>query len=138
LRNFERVLATLYRQKISEAHKRMNYLAICNRLQGTRLFSAIKASLPGVVATIALCAPVHAESPVGVARASCSNLGNDFVSVSGAGGCVRIGGHVRADASRARPAPLGYAESQDGVRHASESFHVRAGATNANEALYRR
>lgn len=66
-------------------------------------------------------------------------MGRDFVSVSGANNCVRIGGHVRAETSQVRAAPLGYAsETADGVRHVSEMFHVRAGAANADTNLYRR
>jgi hypothetical protein len=110
--------------------------AIRKRPRAARIFSPIRASLPGAFAAIAFCAPVQAESSLGTAGASCAHLGNDFVSVSGASGCVRIGGHVRA--AKAQPAPLGYAETQDGVRGASEAFHVRAGATSADQALYRR
>jgi hypothetical protein len=114
----------------------MNLSAIRKRSETSGVFSSIRASLPGALAALAFCAPVHAESSLGAAGASCSHLGNDFVSVSGASGCVRIGGHVRA--AKAQPAPLGYAETQDGMRRASEAFHVRAGAPSADAALYRR
>jgi len=71
-----------------------------------------------------------AEGPDAEARNRCAGLGGDFVAVSNAGGCVRIGGHVRAEkthgASPNYPIELG--APTDGVRHASESFHVRAGA----------
>jgi hypothetical protein len=101
--------------------------------------SSAKASPLGVLAALAFCVPVCAQSPLGAAHSACANMGHDFVSVSGANNCVRIGAHVRAETSQVRAAPLGYAsETPDGVRHVSEMFHVRAGAANADTNLYRR
>lgn len=117
----------------------MNRFAYPDWQEAAGLFPAIKAMVLGILAIVALCTVAHAESPLGAPRGSCSNLGRDFVSISGATGCVRIGGHVRAETAPPRAAPLGYAaEPQDGARHASESFHVRAGADSADATLYRR
>lgn len=109
------------------------------QLSRTARFSPVKASAVGVLAAVAVCAPVAAQSPLGGGHTACANMGHDFVSVSGANNCVRIGGHVRAETSQVRAAPLGYAsDAPDGVRHVSEMFHVRAGAANADTNLYRR
>jgi hypothetical protein len=87
---------------------------------------------------LALCAQAHAEGPSGAGRSSCASFGHDFVAVSGASGCVRIGGHVRAETAQERSPSTGYANAMgDGVHRASESFHVRAGA-NSDTSLYRR
>ncbi len=102
----------------------------------------------GIVAA-AICAPAHAEGPGGASGNHCSRLGPDFVQISGAQRCVRLGGHVRAEAPRTEiprvpesprfPSPMGYAAAAaDGLRPASETFHVRAGAGTMGAGLYRR
>jgi len=106
-----------------------------------------RAWLLGVAALVA-CAPAHAESPSAAAGGRCARLGPDFVAISGAQGCVRVGGHVRAEAPRTEvprlfaprqlALPGGYATAgTDGVRPASENFHIRAGASNGAD-LYQR
>jgi hypothetical protein len=77
-------------------------------------------------------------------------LGADFVAISGGQRCVRVGGHVRAEAPRtdvpgvatprqALPAPNGYAAAlSDGLRPISDIFHIRAGSASDSAALYRR
>ncbi|MGA8172978.1 MAG: hypothetical protein WB816_19405 [Methylocystis sp.] len=90
-----------------------------------------------------VCAPAHAEGP---AANRCSKLGADFVAISGAQGCVRLGGHVRAEAPRGEiprvvaprqlASPGAYAAAgTDGLRPASETFRIHP-AYGAD--LYRR
>jgi hypothetical protein len=86
-----------------------------------------------IVALASGPAPVaHAEGPDLPGQSGCARLGDDFVAVSGARGCVRINGHVRAEPLRARTDSMAYPMSfgavSEGVRHASETYHVRAGA----------
>jgi hypothetical protein len=101
------------------------------------------------VAALVACAPAHAESPGAAAGNRCARLGSDFVAISGAQGCVRLGGHVRAEAPRAEiprvfaprqlASPGSYAAAgTDGVRPAAETFHIRAGAAGDGSDLYRR
>ncbi len=93
---------------------------------------------------VALCGAsgALAEGPETAAKRRCSGLGTDFVAVSGAGGCVRIGGHVRAETMRAHAAPSAFApqfsSAADGIRPASESFHVRGDAPIGGTEIYRR
>jgi hypothetical protein len=63
----------------------------------------------GASALVALgaIAPAHAED-----TGNCARYGADYVAVAGSGGCVRIGGHVRAKS--ATPA-LAYAPSHEGL-----------------------
>jgi hypothetical protein len=51
--------------------------------------------------------PARAED-----AANCARYGADYVAVAGSGGCVKIGGHVRAKS--ASPA-LAYAPSHEGL-----------------------
>jgi hypothetical protein len=101
------------------------------------------------VAALVICAPAHAESPSAAMGDRCARLGADFVAISGAQRCVRVGGHVRAEAPRAdvpRVAaprqilpPNGYAAaSSDGLRPISDIFHIRAGSAADGSGLYRR
>lgn len=61
----------------------------------------------GALAAIGIMTPAHAED-----KDNCARLGADYVAVAGSGGCVRIGGHVRAKS----PSPaLAYAPSHDGL-----------------------
>ena len=101
------------------------------RFFGLRNVRRVVIASAAVVALAGTC-PSRAESPASLGQNHCAGLGGDFVAVTGQRGCVRIGGHVRAETTHARavqaiypPAlePLG-----DGVRPASESFHVRAGS----------
>ena len=90
----------------------------------------------GLAAIVALAlsfAPdARAEGPDSLGQSGCARLGDGFVAVSGARGCVRINGHVRAEPLHARtesmPYSMGFGAISDGVRHASETYHVRAGA----------
>ena len=102
------------------------------------------------VAALVICAPARAESPVAATDDRCARLGADFVAISGAQRCVRVGGHVRAEARRADvpsaavprqtlPAPNGYAAAlSDGLRPISDIFHIRAGSASDGSGLYRR
>jgi len=54
----------------------------------------------GLLFAAMFCAAGNAESPSGDGRGRCARLGGDFVAVSGGEGCVRIGGHVRAEIAR--------------------------------------
>jgi hypothetical protein len=76
-------------------------------------------------------------------------MGADFVAISGAQRCVRVGGHVRAEAPRADVPrvsaprqilpPNGYAAAlSDGLRPISDIFHIRAGSTSDGSGFYRR
>lgn len=102
-------------------------------LQLFRLPSSRRRSL-AVVALLALSAAsgALAEGPDSLGQNRCARLGVNFVAVTDARGCVRIGGHVRAEPVHAQPEstsyPIGFGALSDGVRHASETFHVRAGA----------
>lgn len=50
----------------------------------------------------------------------CARYGADYVAVAGSNGCVKIGGHVRADISRGPTGgAMGYAALADGVQPAS-------------------
>ncbi len=62
---------------------------------------------------LAVVTPAHAED-----NGNCARLGPDFVAVAGSGGCVRIGGHVRAKS--ASPA-LAYAPNHDGLFQTASS-----------------
>lgn len=92
-----------------------------------RLIAAGAALLAFSVASSA-----YAEGPDNLGQNRCAGLGGDFVAVSGARRCVRIGGHVRAEPTHGKPDPtaysIGFGAISDGVRRASETFHVRAGA----------
>jgi hypothetical protein len=102
------------------------------------------------VAVLVICAPAHAESQGAAAGDRCARLGADFVAISGAQRCVRVGGHVRAEAPhsdvprvaaprQALPAPNGYAASvSDGLRPISDIFHFPAGSASDGSGLYRR
>jgi hypothetical protein len=100
------------------------------------------------VAALVVCAPAHAESPTTATGDRCARLGADFVAISGAQRCVRVGGHVRAEAPRAdipriaaprQLAPNGYAAVvSDGLRPISDIFHIPAGASAPGADLYRR
>ncbi len=102
------------------------------------------------VAALVICAPAHAENPGAATGDRCARMGADFVAISGAQRCVRVGGHVRAEAPRtdvprvaaprqALPAPNGYAAAvSDGLRPISEIFHIRAGSASDGSGLYRR
>jgi hypothetical protein len=118
-----------------------------SRTEEARSFLA-KAWRPLGIAALIACAPAHAESPGAASGDRCARLGADFVAISGAQGCVRVGGHVRAEAPRTeiprlfaprQPTPSGgyAAAGTEGVHPASESFHIRAGAANGTD-LYRR
>ncbi len=61
----------------------------------------------GALAALGIMTPAHAEE-----KGNCARFGADYVSVAGSGGCVRIGGHVRAKS--ASPA-LAYAPSHEGL-----------------------
>jgi hypothetical protein len=93
-----------------------------------------KALTLGLIVVAALCAPSLAEGP-GEGRGRCARLGGDFAAVSGGEGCVRIGGHVRAE--NARPDGPRH-PAADGIAHATQQiFHVNAGAALGG-GLYRR
>jgi hypothetical protein len=101
------------------------------------------------VAALVICAPAHAESPNGATGDRCARLGADFVAISGAQRCVRVGGHVRAEAPRAdiprivAPRQLdarsGYAAAgSDGLRPIADIFYMPMGAASDGAGLYRR
>jgi hypothetical protein len=144
----------LSRHPVHENHKvdaRMNIYSrrIClPRTREARGLLAIAGPLG--VAALVICAPARAESPSAASSGQCARLGADFVAISGAQRCVRVGGHVRAEAPRtdvprvaaprqALPAPNGYAASvSDGLRPISDIFHIRAGSASDGSGLYRR
>ena len=59
----------------------------------------------GMLLALGCMTPAHAED-----AAHCARYGADYVAVAGSGGCVKIGGHVRAKS--ASPA-LAYAQSHE-------------------------
>ena len=97
---------------------------------------AITAS--AVLLGFAAATPACAESPDALSQNRCAGLGGDFVAASGQRGCVRIGGHIRAETAHGRAMQATYPPEfnnplvnnplADGVRQASEAFHVRAGS----------
>ena len=96
--------------------------------QSTRRAMIASAVFLGLAAT----SPACAESPDALGQNRCAGLGGDFVAASGQRGCVRIGGHVRAETAHGRAMQATYPPEfnplADGVRQASEAFHVRAGS----------
>lgn len=95
-------------------------------------FSRRRITAAAALLAFGAASSAYAEGPDSLGQNRCAGLGGDFVAVSGARGCVRIGGHVRAEPAHAKPDPTAYPTGfgliPDGVRHASETFHVRAGA----------
>jgi hypothetical protein len=144
----------LSRHPVHENHKvnaRMNIYSRRNCLPRTREARGLLAIVgPLGVAALVICAPAHAESPGAATGDRCARLGADFVAISGAQRCVRVGGHVRAEAPRtdvprvaaprqALPGPNGYAAAvPDGLRPISEIFHIPAGSASGGSGLYRR
>jgi len=61
----------------------------------------------GMLVALGGITPVRAED-----AGNCARYGADYVAVAGSGGCVKIGGHVRAKS--ASPA-LAYAPSHEGL-----------------------
>jgi Porin subfamily len=112
----------------------------CAPLAGPGSRAAASLSL-GAIAALAFCAPVLAESPAAATRNGCAKFGTNYVAVAGAEGCVRIGGHVRAEMSHPEApslmgAPAGLASAvADGVRSVSQTFHIRPAD---DTQLYRR
>ena len=101
------------------------------------LFLGLQNARRVIIASTALVAlgattPSRAESPETLGQNRCAGLGGDFVAASGQRGCVRIGGHIRAETAHARAMQATYPPEfnplEDGVRRASEAFHVRAGS----------
>ena len=133
----------LSRHPVYENHKvdaRMNIYSRRNCLPRTREARGLLAIAgPLGVAALVICAPARAESPSAATGDRCARLGADFVAISGAQRCVRVGGHVRAEAPRtdvprvaaprqALPAPNGYAAAvPDGLRPISDIFHIPRG-----------
>jgi hypothetical protein len=91
----------------------------------TRCFSS-RIVQAGAIAALAFVGPAAAQSFDVARSARCARMGEDFVAVAGTDNCVRIGGHVRVVIYQGRAAPAGGAvAARDGVRQASERFHVR-------------
>ena len=144
----------LSRHPVHENHKvdaRMNIYSRRISLPRTREARGLLAIAgPLGVAALVICAPARAESPSAASGGQCARLGADFVAISGAQRCVRVGGHVRAEAPRsdvprvaaprqALPAPNGYAAAvSDGLRPISDIFHIPAGSASDGSGLYRR
>ncbi len=70
------------------------------------------AAVAVIAATVSAC-PALAETP-----SHCARYGADYVAVAGSNGCVKIGGHVRADIARAPTQAMSYAAA-DGVQRAA-------------------
>lgn len=94
----------------------------------------------GAALAVSLCASAAAET---AGRNRCAAYGSDYVAVSGGEGCVRLGGHVRADntahaavAPSLLAAPAGFARAiADGVNNVSQSISAQP---QPGARLYRR
>ncbi len=70
-------------------------------------------AVAAAVAASVSALPAMAETP-----SHCARYGADYVAVAGSNGCVKIGGHVRADIARAPTQAMSYAAA-DGVQRAA-------------------
>jgi hypothetical protein len=109
-------------------------------LQLARLrFSRRLAAAAAVALSLGLPPGAHAEGPEGLTPNRCAGLGGNFVAVAGARGCVRIGGHIRAEPTHSKPDlgayPTGFGAAFDGVRPAAETFHLHAGAPGGGSSV---
>jgi hypothetical protein len=90
----------LSRHPFHENHKvaaRMNIYSRRIRLPRKREARGLLAMAgPLGVAALVFCGPARAESPSAASGGQCARLGADFVAISGAQRCVRVGGIVRA------------------------------------------
>jgi len=69
---------------------------------------------------VAFAASLSVSAAKAEASNHCARYGSDYVAVAGSNGCVKVGGHVRADnIARAPAAPMGYASLADGVQRAA-------------------
>lgn len=81
----------------------------------------VRSLVAGVCFVAAVAAPGQslAQTTGSIPAGQCASLGEGFVPVAGSNSCVRIGGHVRVDASAASDA------ARSGVRPVGHSY-VRA------------
>lgn len=78
----------------------------------------------GVIAALAFVGSTVAQGAGFERNERCARMGEDFVAIVGSDNCVRIGGHVRVDIANGH-ANLPTGSTRDGIRPASERFHVR-------------